>query len=281
VRLRLIGSDPSEAAASRVTGGASPSRPLPSVGAVAVSIDERPWCLVNAPAGLGLHLRRHPELATGEALTVVLTDAQLDHVSGLLALRHGPPIDLHATPAAFEELTQGLPLLQVIEQYCGVRWHLIGIAGDRLAAPLHLGDGTAVRLTALAATGAAPRYSSRWGRDSMTGDAIALLIDNVAERRRLLFVPGPAALTEDLLALTRPDDELVIGAACSDLRQADAREPAAPGTVPLHDLRARYPALGRVVLQADTALAAAPPAGERTLGDAGIELAFDGAEFEL
>lgn len=280
VRLQVIGSEAPPHGRGLAASRRYTSLPLPSVGGLALSIDGQPCCLINAPIGLGLHLRRYPELAESAALTVVLTDAQLDHVSGLIAIRHGPPIDLHATPAAFEKLTQELPLLQVVERYCGVRWHLIGVCGDRRAAPVHIGAGAAVRLTALAAAGAVPRYSAHWGRESITGDAIALMIENVVVGQRLLFVPGPAALTEDVLDLTRPHDTLVVGTGCSDRRCAPPREHAQPRTVPLRELRRRYPALGRIVLQADLPVQA-EVASDRALGEAGIEMAFDGAEFEL
>jgi coenzyme PQQ biosynthesis protein B len=280
VRLLVIGSEKPTASRAAAAAGRPLPATLPSIGAVALSIDGRPWCLINAPIGLGLHLRRHPRLLDGSPVMVVLTDAQLDHVGGLLALRHGPPIDLHATPAAFEELTQGLPLLQVLEQYCGVRWHLIGISGDRLLAPVHVGGGMAVRLTALDAAGAVPRYSARWGRGSTVGDAIALMIEHVAGRR-LLFVPGPDALTQDLLDLTQPHDELVIGTGCSDIRRAQACEDARPAAVRLAELRSRYPSLGRVVLQADLATDLPARGRHHALVDAGIELAFDGTEIEL
>ena len=66
------------------------------------------------------------------------TDAQIDHITGLLSLRDGPPIHLYATPAVFEELTHNLPVLPMLEHYCGVHWHMVPVAGDRRIAERQL-----------------------------------------------------------------------------------------------------------------------------------------------
>lgn len=87
---------------------------------IAVSADGEAWVLLNASPDIGTQIRNHPQLhprrPTNGALrdtpikAVALMDAQIDHVTGLLGLREGPPIDLYATPCVFEDLTTGLPL---------------------------------------------------------------------------------------------------------------------------------------------------------------------------
>src|SRR5688572_3728586 len=83
-----------------------------------LSPDGRSWCLLGADG-----------VTAPSPHAVVLTGAHKDQVDGLLDLRGGTPINLYATPAMFEHLTQALPLLPVLQQYCGVHWHLIAIAG--------------------------------------------------------------------------------------------------------------------------------------------------------
>src|SRR4030095_659877 len=96
---------------------------------IAVSDDGQAWVLLNASPDIGQQIRSHPQLhprpgAPGELRStpikaVVLMDAQSDHVTGLRGLREGPCIDLYATPCVFEDLTTGLPLLNVLQHYCG------------------------------------------------------------------------------------------------------------------------------------------------------------------
>ena len=104
---------------------------------IAVSGDGQNWVLLNASPDIGEQIRRHPQLHLRHGLrdtpirAVVLMDAQVDHVTGLLGLREGPCIDLWCTRCVFEDLTSGLPLLNVLQHYCGTRWHMIGVDGDR------------------------------------------------------------------------------------------------------------------------------------------------------
>lgn len=156
-----------------------------SARAVALSDGGR-WLLLNAPADLERQLRRHPQLTREPLAGVVLLDAQMDHAAGLLGLRDGPPVELWATPAVFEELTMGLPLLQVVDRCCGVRWHLLPVAGETAAAQFRIDALPSLRFTALAA-----------GDALAPGQTVALHIEDLRDGRRLLFWPGPWPLPED------------------------------------------------------------------------------------
>ena len=81
-----------------------------------------------------LRLNNHPGLPEPEERAVVLTDAQLDRAGGLLTLRDGAAIDLYATPAVFVQLTTAMPVLPVLQQYCGLHWRVVPVAGDRRVA---------------------------------------------------------------------------------------------------------------------------------------------------
>ena len=78
---------------------------------------------------------------------VVLMDAQIDHVTGLLGLREGPCIDVYATPCVFEDLTTGLPLLNVLQHYCGTRWHMLPVAGEQTRAEFRIDGFASLRFT--------------------------------------------------------------------------------------------------------------------------------------
>jgi pyrroloquinoline quinone biosynthesis protein B len=128
------------------------------------------WCRVDAGRGVSV--------GDDDSATVVLTGMQRDQVSGLLDLRDGAPIDLYATPAVFEHLTLTLPLLPVLQQFCGVQWHLIPVAGEQRAA-----DFTMERLPSLV-------FTALTTGDAAAGERIALAVRDERSRARLFVVQG-------------------------------------------------------------------------------------------
>ncbi len=186
---------------------------------IAVSADGDAWVLLNASPDIGTQIRHHPQLHprdTGRAnqrntpiKAVVLMDAQIDHVTGLLGLREGPCIDLYATPCVFEDLTTGLPLLNVLEHYCGTRWHMLPVAGEQSIAAFEIAGFPTLRFTALAIPGKAPPYSPH-RREQVVGDNIALLIEDIADGRRLFYSPGLAEVGEQELRWMRDADCLLV-----------------------------------------------------------------------
>lgn len=172
---------------------------------IAVSADGESWVLLNASPDLCQQIRSHPQLHGEHASAgdlrgtsiraVVLLDAQVDHVAGLLGLREGPCIDLYATPCVFEDLTTGLPLLNVLQHYCGTRWHMLPVAGDRLCAEFQIEGFASLQFTALAIPGQAPPYSLHH-REQVVGDHIAVLVEDLRDGARLFYSPELAGVDE-------------------------------------------------------------------------------------
>ncbi len=184
---------------------------------IAVSADGQSWVLLNASPDIGEQIRRHPQLhpRCGPRDTpikaVVLMDAQIDHVTGLLGLREGPCIELYATRCVFEDLTSGLPLLDVLQHYCGTRWHMLAVDGGRTCFEFEIEAAPGLRLTALAIPGKAPPYSPH-RREQVVGDNIALRIEDLADGSSLFYSPGLAQVGEQELAwMSAADCVLVDG----------------------------------------------------------------------
>jgi pyrroloquinoline quinone biosynthesis protein B len=160
--------------------------------------DDSAWCRVDAGRG-----------ATSDddgGATVVLTGMQQEQVSGLLDLRDGAPIDLYATPAVFEHLTLTLPLLPVLQQFCGVQWHLIPVAGEQRAA-----DFTVERLPTLVFTALTSVDAARG--DAATGERIALAVRDERSNARLFVVRGASldsAAFESMLDWMKDADCVII-----------------------------------------------------------------------
>jgi pyrroloquinoline quinone biosynthesis protein B len=168
---------------------------------IAVSGNGTDWVLINASPDLLAQLRSHPELQPARSVrdtgivAVMLIDAQIDHVTGLLMLRERTtPLPLYATPPVFDDLCTGLPLVPLLAHYCGVDRHDIV-----LDEPFEIAHAGGLRFTAIAVESKAPPYSPR--RESgVPGDNIALVIENVASGARVFYAPGLAGASPAVLA---------------------------------------------------------------------------------
>src|SRR5215510_2609325 len=92
--------------------------------------------LFNASPDILEQIRANPALQPARGVrdtaiaAVVLIDGQVDHATGLLMLRErGTPLPLWCTDAVAEDLSSGLPLLRVLDHYCGVQRHRIALDG--------------------------------------------------------------------------------------------------------------------------------------------------------
>ncbi len=109
-----------------VREGSRPCRPR-TQSSVAVSADRRRWFLLNASPDVRTQIESFPAMhPRGDRATpleaVLLTDAELDHTLGLLLLREGRGIQLHATAATHATLRGGTGFLETLERYCPVDW---------------------------------------------------------------------------------------------------------------------------------------------------------------
>ena len=128
---------------------------------IAVSANGEDWLLVNASPDLLTQIAANPELqparrARDSGIAAVLViDAQIDHVTGLLMLRErDTPLPLHATDAVWQDLSTGFPIAPILSHYCGVEHRRIALDG----APLAVDALPGVRVDALPLTSKAPPY---------------------------------------------------------------------------------------------------------------------------
>lgn len=171
---------------------------------IAVSANDIDWILINASPDLLAQLRAHPELQPGRSIrdsaiaAVVLIDAQIDHVTGLLMLRERTaPLPLYACAPVFDDLSTGLPLVPLLEHYCGVERHEIA-----LDQPFTVAPAQGIRFTALPIESKAPPYSPR-RTQAAPGDNIALVIEDLASGARVFYAPGLASAPEPVLNAMR------------------------------------------------------------------------------
>lgn len=153
--------------------------------AIALGVAGGRWVLLNATAALLESLLP----AEDDIAAVVLLDARPAHVAGLHARR--APLDVFATPAAFEELTgEASPLaaLAALAAPCALRWHLLPVAGDTRHADFRIEAAPALCFRALDVGGRAAPYSPH-RHEAVVGERIAVQVDDPAQQRQLFFCP--------------------------------------------------------------------------------------------
>lgn len=209
----LKGGDEAVPLVQCVQSGHGPSR---AAGAAALSGDGRHWVLLNVSPAVAeqlstdARLLRHPGLPDALVRAVVLTDAQMDHVTGLLSLRDGPPIHLYATPAVFEELTHALPILPMLQHYCGVHWHVIPVAGECRTAVFHVDGQPTLEFTAVATDGPPPRHSTH-SAGPVVGETIALAVRDLATDQRFFCAGSLASAGAMAVEWMREADCVMVG----------------------------------------------------------------------
>jgi pyrroloquinoline quinone biosynthesis protein B len=216
---------------------------------VALSPDGLHWLLLNATGTQHLPVRTGHN---GELQAVVMTDGLADHASGLLNLRNGGPIELYATPAVFERLTVTLPVLPVLQHYCGVQWRLVAVSGESRQTSFRIDEWPSLEITAISIT---PHDSAA------VGDNIALAVHDERSGARLFVAPALGRLGA-LEAAWMDDTDCVFIASAEASPPPDWAE----------DL-ARVRSRRKVLLRALGGASDGPPAG--------LELAYDGMEIEL
>ncbi|MGH7917513.1 MAG: pyrroloquinoline quinone biosynthesis protein PqqB, partial [Candidatus Binataceae bacterium] len=163
---------------------------------IAVSADNVNWAIVNTSPDILSQLKANQRLQPARALrdtgvrAVVLVDSQIDHTIGLAMLREGTPLHVYCTASVHEDLVTGNPLLRILDNYCGVRWHEVKIAAG---ASFTIAGLDGITFAAIPVRSKAPPYSPH--REApQDGDNIALTITETGTRQSLFYAPGLAAI---------------------------------------------------------------------------------------
>ncbi|MBU3076686.1 pyrroloquinoline quinone biosynthesis protein PqqB [Sphingomonas quercus] len=166
---------------------------------IAVSAEGERWFLLNASPDLRQQIQRTPALHPRDGLRstpiagVVLTGGDVDVVAGLLTMRERQPFLLHATQRILGVLDDN-PIFEVLAR------DVVERRAQALDRPFALDD--ALTATLFAVAGKVPLYLEEG--DGMPviqvdGTTVGLEIADAAGKR-MLFIPGCAAFTSELLA---------------------------------------------------------------------------------
>jgi pyrroloquinoline quinone biosynthesis protein B len=260
---------------------------------IAVSEDGVDWVLINASPDILVQIRANPALQPARSVrdsgiaAVLLMDAQIDHVTGLLMLRErGTPLPLYATAQVLADLAQALPITRVLQHYCGIDAHPLAIDGAaRTIAPLANTTFLPVPLLSKA-----PPYSPHRD-DPHPGDNIGLMLHDTASGARVFYAPGLGQVTADVEAAMRQADVLLVDGTCwSDdemitlgLSKKTARmmgHLAQSGPGGMIELLDRMPARRKILIHINNSNPILRDDAPQRLALAahGIEVAFDGMD---
>lgn len=153
--------------------------------------------LFNASPDILEQIRARPELQPARSIrdsaiaAVVLMDGQIDHATGLFMLRErGSPLPLWCTEPVAEDLSQGNPVLRVLDHFCGVARRAIVPGGAAFRIPGVAG----LSLRALPLSSKPAPYSPH-REHPVEGDNIGMLVSDDTSDGRLFYAPGLGAIT--------------------------------------------------------------------------------------
>lgn len=160
---------------------------------IAVSADYRRWFVFNCSPDIRAQVESFPALhprvdRKSPVRTVLLTDAELDHTLGLLLLREGRELELHATPAVHGALCDGTAILRTLERYCSVVWRPVVPGAD-----VALGGGLSYRAFDVPTTKLA-----RFGPVGGSGRVVGYRVTDERSGRAAVYVPGVQEFTPEL-----------------------------------------------------------------------------------
>ena len=185
---------------------------------VALSADARHWFLLNASPDLRAQIEATPELHPRESPRstpiggVVLTNADLDHVLGLLLLREFQPLRIYSTAAVRRILTEDNSVFGMLRQFPEqLQWDEIrpGVPFEPTAR-----DGTpsGLRCEPIAVPWGYPAYVTPERKASLPADeaVLGLVVTATASGKRLAFFPGLSGITDEWLARVAECDVLIV-----------------------------------------------------------------------
>jgi pyrroloquinoline quinone biosynthesis protein B len=178
---------------------------------VAITEDDRNWFLLGASPDLRAQIEATPELhpqvqSGGEAprqspiAGIVLANADLDHVLGLLLLRELQPLRIHATASVRHILREDNTIFGMLERVANQASWKDFTPGESFSLLTPAGGDSGLRIRAVSLGTHFPAYVStvRQGQLAPRESSLGLLIDS-ASGKRLAYMPAVPAIDDALL----------------------------------------------------------------------------------
>ncbi|MFG1933440.1 pyrroloquinoline quinone biosynthesis protein PqqB [Mycobacterium sp. NPDC048908] len=198
-----------------VRSGSGPAVPR-SQSSIAVSADRKHWFLFNASPDIQSQIESFGDLHPDEGRVVrlqcvLLTDAEIDHTLGLLLMREGSGLEVHATESVHETLTTGSGILKTLEAYCPVKWQPV-LPGAEV--PLGNGSNGLTYRAFDVPTDKQMRFPSPSKHAAAHGRVVGYRITDTGSGRSLVYLPCVQRLTADLLDELADCSGLLVDGTC-------------------------------------------------------------------
>lgn len=172
---------------------------------VAVSADSAAWFLLNASADvrqqIGSFRALGPPVDEMRGTSIagcILTDAEIDHTSGLLQLREGNRFGVFSTAQVHGWLRRDFPIEPIVATFAERPWYEIepDVSYDL---PLPSGAPSNLRVRPFETGRDVPRYVTSASPDEAAGAVVGLRIEDRNTGGVLVYAPGVQALSERLI----------------------------------------------------------------------------------
>ena len=182
---------------------------------IAVSADGAHWVLINASPDIRQQFAAAPALQpqsfprSSPLSAVLLTNADVDHIAGLLSLRESQAFPVYAS-GRVQRVLEANAVFNVLDRQQVARRTL---ALDQRQPVLDAnGADTGVRVEPFTIPGKVALWledphAANFG--SVPEDTIGLALSAVGSHSRLFYLPGCAALPAEIKARLRPEDSLL------------------------------------------------------------------------
>lgn len=172
---------------------------------IAVSNNGQDWVLINASPDIRQQINQSPLLWPADPnqqrgtgiRSIILTDSQIDHTTGLLTLREGLPLPVYCSDVVFEDLTESFPVFPMLSHWHGgLQRHPIAVEPT---AAFHVDDVSGIRFEPVVLESNAPPYS-KYRDNIVPGNNLGLAIIDEHSGGRLFYAPGCVQANEQVKA---------------------------------------------------------------------------------
>ncbi|AUZ83833.1 pyrroloquinoline quinone biosynthesis protein PqqB [Methylophaga nitratireducenticrescens] len=263
---------------------------------IAISSDGVDWILFNASPDIKKQMDDFPALQPAREVrdtaikAILITDAQIDHVTGLLTLReHTQPWDVYCTEAVHSDLSSGFPIFTILGHFRGINWHEVKTDLQPFTIPAAPG----LIFTAVPLKSEAPPYSPH-RHNTVPGDNVGIRVEDTRTGKNVFYAPGLGVVEDHVLEFMRNADVVLVDGTVwtddemskegiSDKRAQEMghiNQSEEGGTISFLNSMER-PRKILIHINNTNPILNEESTERQVLNNAGIELAYDGMNIEL
>jgi pyrroloquinoline quinone biosynthesis protein B len=177
---------------------------------VALSADGESWFLLNASPEIRQQIESFAKLWP-RALRdtpiqgIVLSNGDLDHCLGLLSLRESQPLALYSSERILRGFSEGNVLYRTLQRFEGhVTWHTLELGATEEPLGLLNGAPSGLSVRVFAAPGKAALHLDQ--SNPVPGDNVGVVIRDLARGKTLAYIPAAGASSAAVVAAAASAD---------------------------------------------------------------------------